>query len=188
MPCDAAGGGGVDAVRVEKQAQLAQLLPVAPRLHGGAEPARADAGYAAQHALGVALQRGEHLAGAVAVDEQRGAARPHVLDGLQEGRHRGVADRLEDPDALHGELPAVARVAAPAAARRDRLALAHVPERADEDDRLAVVGDGVEHGEVAVVDAPANPHDLGGELGRRRVARRGVLRALGHPVKSGMGP
>ena len=82
----------------------------------------------------------------------------------------------------------MARMAAPAAARGDGLALAHVAERADEDDRLAVVGDRVEHGEVAVVDAPADPHDLGDELAGRRVARRGVLRAIGHHAKSGTAP
>ena len=83
---DPARRRGVDAVRVEKQAQLAQLALVAPGLHRAAEPPRADAGHAAQHALGVAVDRREHLAGAVALDEQRGAARTDVLDGLQVGR------------------------------------------------------------------------------------------------------
>ena len=171
---------GVDAVRVEKQAQLAQLALVAPGLHRAAEPPRADAGHAAQHALGVAVDRGEHLAGAVAVDEQRGAARADVLDGLQVGRDRRVADGLEDPHALDAELPAVARVAAPAAAGRDRLALAHVAERADEHDLLALVGDRVEHREVAVGQAPAHAHDLRDQLAGRGIAGRGVLLAVRH--------
>ena len=171
---------GIDAVRVEKQAQLAQLSLVAPGPHRAAEPPRADTGHAAQHPLGIAIDRGEHLAGAVAIDEQRGAARADVLDGLQVGRDRGVADGLEDPHALDAELPTVTRMAAPAAAGGDRLALAHVPERADEHDRLAVVGDGVEDREVAVGQAPAHAHDLRDQLAGRGIAGSGVLLAVRH--------
>ena len=70
-------------------------------------------------------------------------------------------------------------MAAPAAAGCDRLALAHVPERADEHDRLAVVGDCVEHREVPVGDAPAHAHHLGDQLAGRGIAGRGILRAVG---------
>ena len=178
----------VDAVRVEEQAQLAQLALVAPGLHGGAEAAGADAGYAAQHALRIAVDGGEHLACAIAVDEQRGPARADVLDGLQVGGDGGVADRLEDPHALDAELPPVAWVAAPAAAGRDRLALAHVRERADEHDRLAFAGDRVEHREVAVGNAPAHAHDLRDQLRGRGIARRGVLLAVRHRAQCGMTP
>jgi hypothetical protein len=58
------------------------------------------------------------------------------------------------------------------------LTLAHVAERADEHDLLAVVGDRVEHREVAVWQAPADVHDLGDQLAGRRIAGRSVLRAV----------
>ena len=141
-----------------------------------------------QDALGIAIQRAQHLAGAVAFDEQRGAARADVLDGLEIGRDRRVADGLEDPHALDGELPPVARVAAPAAPDRHRLALAHVAERAHEHGRVAVLADRVEHREVPVGDGPANVHDLRDQLAGRRVAGRSVLRAVCHRHQSGRRP
>ena len=71
------------------------------------------------------------------------------------------------------------------AAGGDGLALANVPERADEHDRLAVVADAVEHREVAVGQAPADAHHLRGQLAGRGITRRGVLRAVGHRDQSG---
>ncbi len=83
-------GGRVDAVRVEEEAQLAQLAALAPGGDGGPEPPRADAGHAAQDAFGVAVDRGEDVAGAVALDEQRRAVGADVLDALEVGPDRVV--------------------------------------------------------------------------------------------------
>jgi hypothetical protein len=44
-------------------------------------------------------------------------------------------------------------------------------ERPDEHDLVAVLGDGVEDGEVPVGDAPAHARDLRGQLVCRGVAR-----------------
>ena len=179
---DAPGRRGVDAVRVEEQAQLAQLALVAPRRHRGAEPARPDPLHGREDALGIAVDRRQDLVGAEPLDETDRRDGSDMLDALEVGADRVLADRLEHAHALGLKLPAVAGVAAPAARDRDRLALAHVRERTDEHDLLALVGDRVEHGEVALGDAPAHPADLDVELGRRDVVRRLVLFELGHPA------
>ena len=62
-----------------------------------AEAARADAGDRAQHALGVAVDRVEHLVGAVALDEPDRRERPDVLDRLEVGADRVLADGLLHP-------------------------------------------------------------------------------------------
>ena len=175
VPRDAPGRRGVDAVGVEEQPQLAQLALVAPRRDGGAEAPRADAGDRAQHALGIAVDRIEDLVGAVALDEPDRRERPDVLDRLEVRADRVLADRLLHAHVRDLKLPAVAGVTPPAAGDGDRLALVDVPERPDEHDVVAVAADGVEHGEVAVGDAPAHPRDVGGQLARRGVSRSPIL-------------
>ena len=168
---DAARRGAVDAVGVEKQPQLAQLALVAPRLHGADEAARADPRDRPEDLLGVAVDRRQHLAGAEALDEPHGGERPDVLDALQVRADRVVADGLLHPHARGLKLPAVTRMALPAAVDGDRLALVDVRQRPDDHDVVAVVGARVEHGEVAVGHAPAHARDLDGQLAGRDVAR-----------------
>ena len=171
VPRDAPGRRGVDAVGVEEQPQLAQLALVAPGLHGGADPALADPGDRAEDRLGVAVDRRQHLAGAEALDEPRRAERADVLDALQVRADGVIADGLQNPHAVGLKLPAVLGVALPGAADDDRLALADVAERADEDRVVAVVADGVDDREVAVGQAPAHADDVGGQLAGGDVAR-----------------
>ena len=166
---------------IEEEAQLAQLAALAPRGDGGAEPPRPDPRHAAQDAPGVAIDLRQHLAGAVARDERGCAVRADVLDALEVRGDRVVAHRLEDPCTRGRELPAVASVAAPAAAHGERLALADVRQRTDEHDRLAVVADRIEDREVAGGVAPAHARDLRRQLARRRITRRGMLEGLCHP-------
>ena len=108
-------------------------------------------GTVAQDALGVAVDRREHLVGAEALDEPDRRDRADVLDALEVGAHRVVADRLEHAHAVGAETAsrgaAWRRQPPPTATDSPSWTCA---ERADEHDLLALVGDGVEHREVAV--------------------------------------
>ena len=89
-------------------------------------------GHLAQRALGIAVDGGQDLLGAVALEQPLRPARPDVLDRAQVGEQRRLAGGLLDARALGHEAPAVARMALPAALHGDRLALVDVVERSDE--------------------------------------------------------
>ena len=143
--------------------------------------ARPMPGHLVQRALGIAVDGGEDLLGAVALEQPRRAARPDVLDRSQVGEQRLLAGGLLDARALGHEAPAVARMALPAALHGDRLALVDVVQRADEHDLLALLADPGQHGEGAVGRPPAH----GGHLDAQR-ALFGVERL--HQAKVAPGP
>ena len=159
------------AVLLEEQPHRAQRALVLPRAHRRADPRAPDARHLAQRALGVAVDGGQHLLGAVALEQPRRPARPDVLDRAQVGEQRLLAGGLLDPGALGHEPPAVARVALPAALHGDRLALVDVVQRADEHDLLALVADPGQHREGAVGRPPAHGGHLDAERGLFGVER-----------------
>ena len=125
--------------------------------------ARPDARHLAQGAVGVAVDGGQDLLGAVALEQPLRPARPDVLDRAQVGEQRRLAGGLLDAGALGHEAPAVARMALPAALDGDRLALVDVVERADEHDLLALLADPGQHREGAVGRPPAHGGHLDAE-------------------------
>ena len=68
-----------------------------------------------------------------------------------------------DLQLLDVQLAAEARMLAPGALDLDGVALVQVRDRTRERDLLAVAVDRREHGEAAIVRAPAHRDDLGGE-------------------------
>jgi len=150
-------------VLFEEQAHGAQRALILPRADRRADPRLADARHLAQRAVGIAVDGGQDLLGAVALEQPLRSARPDVLDRAQVGEQGRLARGLLDPGALGHEAPAVARMALPAALHGDRLALVDVVERADEDDLLAVLADPGQHGEGAVGRPPAHGGHLDAE-------------------------
>ena len=151
---------------LQQQADGALGALLLPRVHGRADPRAPDARHAAQRALGVAVDRGEHLAGAVVLEQPLRPARADVLDRPQVGQQRLLGGRRAQAGLAHREAPAVAGVLLPGAGQLDLLALVHVRERADGHDLLALLGDADDDGEVPVGRAPAHGRDLHGQLAR----------------------
>ena len=115
---DARGHRRGHAVLLEEQPHRAQRALVLPRAHRRADARLPDPGHRAQRALGVAVDGGQDLLGAVALEQPRRPARPDVLDRAQIGEQGLLAGGLLDARALGHEAPAVARMALPAALRR----------------------------------------------------------------------
>ena len=129
--------------------------------HGLGQLARPDARDLAEPPARVTIDGLEH-AGAVALEQPRGARRAHVLDRCEVADERLLRGRRGGAHPLDEELPAVLGVLAPAPAGLEALALVDMGERPGERDLLAVVGHRGQHGEVLA--RPAHRHHLGRQL------------------------
>jgi hypothetical protein len=157
-------GGGRDAVALEEHPHRPQRALLLPRAHRRPDPRAPDPGHLAQRPAGVAVDRGEHLLGAVALEQPRRTANADVLDRGQVGQQRGLALGLAHAHPLDGELRPVLGMPAPRAPDVDRLAGVDVGERAGQHDLVALVADAVQHGEVALLEGVAHRRHLHRQL------------------------
>ena len=150
-------------MRVEEHPHRPDRADLLPRLHRRRHPALADPRDLAQARARVGVDDLQHL-GAVAVEQELRPERPDVLDRRQDPQQRVLAHRLAQPHRLGHELAPEALVLAPAAAQLDRLALVDVAQRARRPHRVALVGDALQHRELAVRRPPADPRHLDHQL------------------------
>jgi hypothetical protein len=157
----ARGHRGWNAVLGEQERERAATGVLLPGRHRRLELGLADARYLEQSRARIAVDDLEHLV-AMACQQPLGAARADVLDRAQQ-RDQRIRAGGADLQVLDVELAPEARMLAPRALDLDGVALVQVRDRTRERDLLAVIADGGQHREAAIVRAPTHRDDLSGE-------------------------